>query len=115
MRRTTYVIPQPRHDLIPSSWVVNGWHIRLEQGRKGPDDVRIWVASPGGEDCLLSLAALGAITSLWYRNEDRLYPNGSGGRYVLAFLECCCQSGLESACRIYKLKAPAIERVDEAA
>jgi hypothetical protein len=110
-RHTTYRLPDVPAQLVPSAWKVNGWRIRLEQGRKGSDDIRIWVASPGGDDCLLSLAALGAVVSLWYRNEDRLYPTGSGGRYVLAFLESCCQDGLVAACRQYRLGAPDVERM----
>lgn len=111
---TTYRLPDVPDGLVGSIWLVNGWRIRLDKGRKGSGDVRIWVATPGGEDCLMSLAALGAVVSLWYRNEDRLYPKpASGGHYVLAFLEACCQEGLEHACRLYKLKPPIVERVHE--
>ena len=114
-RHTTYRLPDVPEGLVGSIWLVDGWRIRLDKGRKAPGDVRIWVATPGGEECLMSLAAMGAIISLWYRNEDRLYPHGSGGRYVLAFLEACCQDGIESACRLYKLKPRTIERVHETA
>jgi len=96
-----------------AEWYVNNWGIKIEPGRKGPGDKRIWVASPGGEYCLLSLASLGAVTRLWYDNETRLYPNGSGGEYVLAFLRDCCERDLRSACRLYKLKPPSIVAAEE--
>lgn len=96
---------------LPSTWEVNGWRLRLDQGRKHADDIRIWVASPGGDFSLLTLASLGAITKLWYENEARLYPNGAGGEYVLSFLRKCCTADLRTACREYKLRDPQIERI----
>lgn len=110
-RHTTYVIAS-EHSMVPSTWLVNDWRIRLRRGYKGPNDTLIEVSSPGGQLIPLSLASIGAIVSLWYRNEDRLYPQGSGGRYVLSFLEACCQEGgIEDACRLHRLRPPAIELI----
>lgn len=109
--RSTYVMPSERPH-VPSEWLVNGWRLHLAQGGKGPKDVVISVASPGGNLVRLSLTSLGAITSLWYRNEDRLYPNGSGGRMVLSYLESACQAGIESAAALYRLPKPVVVRVD---
>lgn len=95
-------------------WEVNRWRIRVEQGRKGPDDRRIWVASPGGAYSLLSLATLGAITRLWFRNEELLYPREwhEGGQRVLRFLTDCCDQGLVRACADHKLSPPDVQRLD---
>jgi hypothetical protein len=95
-------------------WEVNRWRIRVEQGRKGPHDRRIWVASPGGEYTLLSLATLGAITALWFRNEALLYPAEwqEGGTRVLRFLSDCCGIGLRQACAAHKLSEPVVKRLD---
>lgn len=99
---------------VPSEWEVNGWRVRLDQGRKAPEDVRIWVASPGGDYSLLSLASLGVITRLWFDNEQRLYqPPAKGGYYVLEFLQACCETDLRSACVAYRLREPYIRRLDE--
>lgn len=99
---------------IPPAWEVNGWRIRVTPGKKGPRDKRIWVAGPDGQFCLLSLASLGAITRLWYDNEERLYPRpASGGEFVLAFLRTCCESDLRTACRQYSLKPPSIVTLKE--
>lgn len=96
------------------TWDVNGWHIRIAQGKKAPGDRRIDVAARDGQYCTLSLAALGAITALWYRNEDLLYPPPAhGGQFVLDFLAECCRSDLETACRQYLLPPPRIRRVDQ--
>jgi len=97
---------------VPSEWLVNGWRLHLAQGGKGPKDVVISVASPGGNLVRLSLTSLGAITSLWYRNEDRLYPNGSGGRMVLSFVVRACQSGIESPPAHFRLPKPVVVWLD---
>jgi len=113
MSRTTYRMPDVPPDLVGSEWLIDGWRVRLDKGRKGPGDVRIWVATPGGAYSLMRLAALGAIVSLWYRNEDRVYAEpASGGRYVLSFLEACCQpGGLRAACRLHMLRPPRVRRL----
>ena len=100
-------------DYVPSEWNVDGWRIRLENGQKGPNDVRIWVASPGGDYSLMKLSSLGAVIHLWYDNEDRLYPPPAlGGLKVLSFLQACCELGLTRACRLHQLRSPVIERID---
>jgi hypothetical protein len=99
----------------PGEWEVSRWRIRVEQGRKGPDDRRIWVASPGGEYTLLTLATLGAITTLWFRNEQILYPPPRylGGEKVLLFLADCCQFGLRRACVLHSLREPVVRNLHE--
>jgi len=109
--RSTYVAPSERAH-VPSEYLVNDWRVRMEQGRKGSQDTKIKVATPGGELSTLSLSSLGSVVSLWYRNEDRLYPTGCGGRIVLAFLEATCQAGVRSASRLYDLPQPKIERME---
>ena len=98
-------------------FAVNDWRIRIEPGRKGPEDTRIGVATRGGEYSVMLLASLGAITSLWYQNEERLYPPPRfyGGKKVLYFLEECCTSDLRTACTLHKLPEPRILRQEDAA
>lgn len=96
------------------TWTVDGWTIRIEPGRKGPGDVRIWVSTPGGEPSLMRLSTLGAVASLWFQNEERLYPPpAAGGEYVLRFLRECCESDLRTACWKYQLRAPHVQRIDD--
>lgn len=100
---------------VPSLWELDGWRIRLEPGRKGEDDVRIWVGTPGGSECLMRLSTLGAIARLWYQNEERLYnkPWQEGGERVLRFLRDCCERDTVSACELHKLKPPRIVQLDQ--
>lgn len=105
-----------RHgDPIPiGEWEIDGWRIKSEQGRKHPDDRKIWVASPGGAYCLLTLASLGAITTLWYYNEEVLYPSPlsgghfRGGEMVLDFLRDCVRDGVQMAAEKNQLKTPTV-------
>lgn len=98
------------------SWEVNGWRVRTEQGRKGPDDRKVWVASPGGEYCLLSLASLAVIARLWYVNEAIRYykPTHRGGEMVLDFLADVCRgTSLDDACAKYRLSPPEVINLSE--
>lgn len=95
-------------------WEVDGWRIKTTQGAKGSDDRKVWVASPGGEFHLLSLAALGAITKAWYINEQLLYPRDGqrGGEMVMDFLRNCIDLGLIAAHRRGRFKRePQVRRV----
>ncbi len=103
-------------------WEIDGWRVKVEQGRKvhmHRDDRKIWVASPGGNYRLLTLASLGVITSLWYRNEELLYPSpATGGRFrggemVLDFLRDCVEVGIEKAAEKNNLRPPRVRRLDE--
>jgi len=96
-------------------WEVNSWRIKMVQGAKGPGDRKVFVASPGGEQCLLTLASLGAIARAWYINEAIHYdrPGQRGGEMVLDFLRAAASGhSFEDACARYKLSPPDIRKVE---
>ena len=98
------------------SWEVNGWRVKTEQGEKASDDRKVWVASPGGDYCLLSLAALAVVARLWYVNEAILYykPTHRGGEMVLDFVADVCRGmPLIEACAKYGLNPPEVARADD--
>lgn len=104
-----------------AEWEIDGWRIKTTQGKKTdrhPDDRKVWVASPGGDYRLLTLASLGAITRLWVLNEELLYPSASnggsfrGGEMVMDFLRDCAVHGVESAAERNYLRPPNIRRLD---
>ena len=124
----TMSIPGVPPEMVGTKWRVNDWRIHLDQGHKEPrgldaqaeralQDIRIWVATPGGDYSLMSLASLGVIVGLWYRNENLLYPPSSGykgGELVLEFLEDSCrEGGIRAACKKHGLKPPTIHHITE--
>jgi len=101
-------------------WEVDRWRVKVEQGKKHPQDRKVWVASPGGQYTLLSLSSLGVMTTLWYYNEEILYPRSvsgggpRGGEYVLDFLRSCVEIGFRESCREYKLREPKARPIKQA-
>ena len=114
--------PLMRGEPLPiGEWEIDRWRVKVEQGKKHLQDRKVWVASLGGNYTLLSLSTLGAITTLWYYNEEILYPSPAtggaarGGEHVLDFLRDCVELGFRESCGEYKLKKPVIRVIKEQA
>ena len=75
---------------------IDGIPMRVVQGYKSPDDLRMeWHVDGRWIPVRMNVGAV--LADFFYENEDHLYPSGAGGRKYLGFLHEAARHGWRQA------------------
>lgn len=78
-------------------FAIDGLRVRLLQGHKAPNDVKVQVATPGGDWVTVSYKAVCALIEILGDNEDRIYPEPlEGGDMLLRAVSAAMDYGTDS-------------------